>query len=402
MRRVRYCILGAGPSGLSFAQALKRMGETSFILLEKESEAGGLCRSVDVDGSPLDIGGGHFLDVRRREVLAFLFTFMPRDEWLEHDRVAKIRVRGLEIDHPLEANLWQLPVSDQVDFLDSLARAGHVRGDPEPTRFDDWVRWKLGTRIAEEYMLPYNRKIWCTPLFQLGTYWLHKLPAVSFRETLESCLRRTPAGTLPAHGRFLYPRHHGFGEVWRRMASDLGDHLITGWELTSVDPVRRTVNDEFRYDRLVTTIPWPEWLRFGVLPPRAEAAVGKLVHTGVDVDYHPASRPTDAHWIYEPEETTSYHRLVMRHNFRPDSKGHWTECNTRRSGPAPRFRHRNDYAYPVSTVDKREAVATIREWASQHHVLPLGRWGTWEHINSDAAVELALAAAQALQSAEGE
>ena len=63
MKKIKYLILGAGPAGLTFANMLRLRGETSFLVLEKETQAGGLCRSVNVDGSPFDIGGGHFLDV---------------------------------------------------------------------------------------------------------------------------------------------------------------------------------------------------------------------------------------------------------------------------------------------------------------------------------------------------
>ena len=57
MEKVKYLILGAGPAGLTLANRLKDQEETSFLVLEKELEAGGLCRSVMVDGSPFDIGG---------------------------------------------------------------------------------------------------------------------------------------------------------------------------------------------------------------------------------------------------------------------------------------------------------------------------------------------------------
>lgn len=71
---MRFLILGAGPAGLTVANRLKQIGEGNFLVLEKETEAGGLCRSIDVDGFPFDIGGGHFLDVRRPNVNKFLLV----------------------------------------------------------------------------------------------------------------------------------------------------------------------------------------------------------------------------------------------------------------------------------------------------------------------------------------
>ena len=393
MVHVRFCILGAGPSGLAFASQIKEAGVTSFVLLEKEAQAGGLCRSAIVDGSPLDIGGGHFLDMRRKNVLDFIFQYMPREEWNEFQRVSKIRLRGSEIDHPLEGNLWQLPLTDQIDFLESIAQAGCVGGGPQPERFDEWIRWKLGARIADEYMLPYNRKMWCLPLEQLGTYWLYKLPDVSFRETLQSCLSRSTTGTLPAHATFLYPKKFGYGEVWRRMAESLGDHFVPNCPVGKIDLANRVVNGEYHYDQLVSTIPWPCWRSWDILPADIDSAVSRLVHTSVDVDYVPRLEETDSHWTYEPSDKVSYHRALFRHNFSSGARGYWTETNIQRSGPGAQFRHRNEYAYPVNTLSKPESVSAISRWALANHILPLGRWGTWEHMNSDVAVDLALKAA---------
>lgn len=395
MINVKFCILGAGPSGLTYAHQLKRAGITSFVVLEQEAEAGGLCRSQIVDGHPLDIGGGHFLDVRRREVLDFLFSFMPREEWREYSRVSKIRLRGKEIDHPLEGNLWQLPLDAQVDFLESIARAGATRGEPAPSDFASWIRWKLGDRIADEYMLPYNRKIWSMPVEALGTYWLHKLPAVSFPETLRSCLEKRAQGTLPAHGTFLYPARHGYGEVWRRMAADLGDRFVPNCPVRSIDPANRCINGDVRADTLVTTIPWTLWPRMAKLPAPVVDAIGNLAHTSVDVDYHPENLPTDSHWTYEPDEKVPHHRYLLRHNFVPGACGYWTETNALRSVPPRHFRHHNPYAYPVNTTLKPAAVDVITRWAHTNSITCLGRWGTWEHLNSDIAVAVALQAGHA-------
>jgi hypothetical protein len=135
-----------------------------------------------------------------------------------------------------------------------------------------------------------------------------------------------------------------------------------------------------------------------VLPPEVAQAVDSLVHTAVDVDYRPENLPSPSHWTYEPDESVSYHRLLLRHNFAPGSRGYWTETNAQRSGPATGFRHRNEYAYPVNTRDKPASVDLISRWASGQGILPLGRWGTWEHMNSDVAVDLALKAAAATRS----
>ena len=48
----------------------------------------------------------------------------------------------------------------------------------------------------------------------------------------------------------------------------------------------------------------------------------------------------------------------------------------------------------MNTRGKPAAMATIEAWARARGITPLGRWGRWEHMNSDVAVELALDAAE--------
>lgn len=398
MQNVKFIILGAGPAGLSVANRLLQRGESSFVVFEKESEAGGLCRSRQVDGAPLDIGGGHFLDIKRPSVLQFLWGFLPRDEWVRHQRKSTIRIHGQEIDYPFEANLWQLPIEKQVDYLESIARAGCNVGEPMPASFIDWIGWKLGARIGQDYMLPYNRKIWCIDLDRLGTYWLHKLPNVSFRDTLRSCLEQKQTGSIPAHGMFDYPRFGGYGEVWRRMGAALGDRLLLGRPPRRIDPAACTVDAEFRAGQIITTVPWPEWLQLAELPAEIERLIGTLETASVEVAYHSCRGQCngDAHWIYDPDESVSYHRILNRYTFCPGARGYWTETNVRRAAPHQGWRHVNAYAYPLNLIGKPEAVEQIRRWASRHRIVSLGRWGEWEHMNSDVAVERGLAVADAL------
>lgn len=396
MVHYNYIVLGAGPSGLTLANALRDAGTASILVLEKESQPGGLCRSTIVDGSPLDIGGGHFLDTVRTEANQFLFRFMPRDEWQEFQRRSTIRIYGRNIGYPLESHLWQLDPAATADILESIAKAGCIQGRPMPTQFEDWISWKLGERIARDYMLPYNRKIWSVDLNTLGTYWLYKLPSVSFRDTILSCLTRTLEGSVPAHSTFLYPKRYGYGEVWRRLGSALGSMLALNYEIRWIDQEAKTINGELRYDYLINTVPWPCWLSFASLPANVAGAVKRLVYSSIDVHYSSEAPPESAHWVYIPDEALPYHRLLCRANFACGSRGHWTETNSKRTRPEQGQGFHNEFAYPLNTIDKRLQVEIVSEWARSHNIVPLGRWGHWEHMNSDVAVTAALEAARML------
>lgn len=393
MAHYKYVVLGAGPTGLTVARALLDRGETSVLVLEKEPEPGGLCRSATVDGAPLDIGGGHFLDVVRPEANEFLYRFMPLPEWDEFQRNSKIRIYGRDIGYPLESYLWELDPDEAVEILESVARAGCVQGTPMPESFEEWITWKLGERIARDYMLPYNRKIWSVDLNRLGTYWLYKLPNVSFRDVLRSCLTRNRHGTVPAHGVFLYPKRYGYGEVWKRIGDSLKEHLALGCEVRDIDVAEKRINGEIHYGVLINTIPWPAWLNARPLPVDVKRAIEGLAHASIDVNYYPEDPPPEVHWIYVPDESISYHRILCRANFARGSRGYWTETNSKRTPPDLSHGFHNEFAYPLNTLDKRERMKTICEWAAENGIMPLGRWGLWEHMNSDTAVSLALRAA---------
>lgn len=403
---MRYLILGAGPAGLAFANRLLEKGINDFLVLEANKTAGGLCRSDDVDGTALDIGGGHFLDVRRKRVNDFLFRFMPENEWNLFDRDSQICVQGQHIHHPFEANIWEFGIDEQIEYLKSIAKAGCNAGEKEPSTFVQWITWKLGDRIAEDYMLPYNQKMFGNDLNLLGTYWLEKLPDVSFEDTLRSCLMRKPYAKQPGHAQFYYPKEYGYGELWLRMANALGDkilyeksvcHLNYGTHMVTIDN-----GDTFIADKIITTIPWVGLQSLSGCPDSIAKSVKKLKHTSVRVDYYPDHIDTKAHWIYYPDLELNYHRILVRHNFCANSIGYWTETNGARALKVehPMFSHMNEYAYPLNTIEKPQIMERLLRWSENKGVYGLGRWGEHQHYNSDVAVEKAMDLADKLEPKE--
>lgn len=392
MRRIKYLILGAGPAGLSFANRLMQSGEEDFLILEKEKEAGGLCRSMDVDDSALDIGGGHFLDVRRPKVNEFLFEFMPKEEWDRYERDSRISFDGGYINHPFEANIWQMKPEKQKEYLDSIGQAGCNCGEEKPKEFVPWIYWKLGKKIAEEYMLPYNEKMFGNDLNMLGTYWLEKLPNVSYEETRLSCENKHAYGEQPGHASFYYPKKFGYGELWLRMQERVKEKICLESCVKKLNAADKIVTckdgTEYKADYIITTIPWESFEEFAGMPDNLVKMVGKLKHSAVQIEYIPEHIDTKAQWIYYPEREISYHRILVRHNFCPNSKGYWTETNSNRiEADSGHFRYHNEYAYPLNTVDKPLIMNELLSWMKEQNIYGLGRWGEHEHYNSDLVVE---------------
>lgn len=393
---MKYLILGAGPSGLTFANKLQQAGETSFVVVEKEEQAGGLCRSVFVDGKPLDIGGGHFLDANGKEANDFLFQFMPVEEWKLFDRDSRIDINGSLISHPIEANIWQMTIEHQVEYLKSIALAGYNLNRDMPEKFVDWIYWKLGDKIASEYMIPYNEKMFGKELNELGTYWLEKLPSVSFEETLKSCLSKKAYGKQPGHAKFYYPIKYGYGELWMRMAKQIHNHLVCGQAVREIDFNTRTVTlsdgQKFTAEKIITTIPWKEFAVTNGMPDTLAVFLKQLKHSSIYISYHGENLDTDAHWIYCPKSSLPYHRILLRHNFCTDSRGYWTETNKERfvGSEAGGESFYNEYAYPLNTIQKPMIMETLFAWAKSKGVYALGRWGEHQHYNSDVTVKRAL------------
>ena len=394
---MKYLILGAGPAGLSVANKLKKRGENDFLVLEKETTAGGLCRSENVDGAPFDIGGGHFLDVRRQNVNEFLFGFMPEAEWDKYDRDSRIKVNDNIISHPIEANIWQMKIEDQVEYLKSIAIAGCNLGTEMPTDFVDWIYWKLGKKVAEDYMIPYNQKMFGEELNQLGTYWLEKLPNVSFEETLLSCLTKKAYGTQPGHAQFYYPKKYGYGELWLRMAASVEGKIKYNKSVKKIDFTNKTVTTAdgcvYHADKIITTIPWMEFAEIVGMPDDIKQSIKKLKFSSIQTEYHAENLDTKAQWIYYPDLKLPYHRILVRHNFCPNSRGYWTETNCDRISmerPNGNYKYMNRYAYPLNTIDKPEIMKKLLNWSKTKDVIGLGRWGEHQHYNSDVTVDLAM------------
>ena len=398
-----YLIIGAGMSGVSLARLLQLRGEKNFLVLEAAPEAGGLCRSVQVQGHHLDLGGGHFLCTKHPQVYDFVFAHLPREEFRHFTRVSKIRLNdGWMVDYPLESNLWQLPLEKQLDYLLACLRAGEEIGQGEPTNYEAWVRWKLGARVAEDYMLPYNRKIWGVEPEEMDVDWLHKIPRFDARELLRTCLARAAdRAKMPSHQEFFYPRHGGFQSIFDAILCPVRERVLTGTPVVSLQRLEQPgggwlVNGEHRCRHLVNTAPWHR-LHAAFAP--AEAALiapflPRLQTNSIVVSLFEQPYEHDWHWCYLANPKIAHHREFFIHNFAPHSRpsGVYTETNAGRWTPRldALHEHVNEDAYPIPVLGHAGAIRSLQEVCRPWRLYGLGRWGQHTYHNSDVCIHEAM------------
>lgn len=324
-------IIGAGITGVTIGRLLQMRGIDNFIILEAAAEPGGLCRTELIAGHVLDTGGGHFLCSKYPEVYDFVFSHIPVSAFSLFERVSKVSLQGNIIDYPIEANIWQLPVEAQIDYLQSVMQTNDQKHIPI-TNYEEWIRGNLGEKIAVNYMLPYNQKLWGIEPCHMDIDWLGKIPQLNLREILAACLSKKPdRNKMPSHTRFYYPKQGGFQEIFDGIYSRVKQAVALNEQVKSLRFLGDfwSVNDTFEARIVINTAPWPDLYEGLGAPPELEGCFTKLKSNSIVVSLWEESYEHDWHWCYYPDSQFHYHRDFFINNFAPHSRtgGVYTETN---------------------------------------------------------------------------
>ena len=379
---VDYIIIGAGISGLAFGRLLKENGN-SFVILEKEDEPGGLCRSRKINGHNLDIGGGHFLYSKHQEAYDFIFSAISRDKFNKIEkRVTKIEIEGTHVDFPIEANIHQLPKEAQVRYLTSFFHRNKITQGS----FKEWITGNLGTEIAERYLIPYNEKIWGIPIHEMSQDWIYKIPQLNMETIIRSFVERSASSdSIHSHSYFYYPKQGGYQIIIDALYEIVKDHVILGNGASSIQRSSNfwTING-YSAKKVVNTAPW-KTLNLD------HPAVKNLQHNSLVVSLKEKEYTHDWHWLYVPDKSKNHHREFFINNYSKsdnDKKSVFLETNLKRYQKQDDeiHTHVNEFAYPIPAGEYRKNITELLEYYGSMNMFGLGRFGQWEYFNSDVCV----------------
>lgn len=392
-----YIIIGGGITGVSIARLLQLSGVDKFHILEATPYPGGLCRTKQIGKHLLDVGGGHFLCTKFPHVYDFIFSHIPKTEFNYFNRVSKVAINGREIDYPLESSIWQLPTELCAEYLVSIIQNGEARGLPAPANFEAWIRWKLGDKVTDGYMLPYNRKIWGVEPDEMDIDWLHKIPRLNLLEITRACLtRQADPAAMPSHAGFYYPKAGGFQRIFDAIAAPVADRLECSAPVDHIERQGDTliVNGRHRARSIINTAPWHALADSPVFDAEARAAIARLRANQLVVSLHEAPLVTDAHWLYQPDESLRHHRSFFIHNFAPHSarEGFYRETNLKRWQPGHDeiYAETNLCAYPIPTLGWSASIDCVLACVEAQGIHGVGRWGQWQYLNSDVCIHEAM------------
>jgi protoporphyrinogen oxidase len=431
----RIVIVGAGPCGLACGRELARLGHSDWVIVERNSFAGGHASSV-VDGAGFtwDLGGhvvfSHFGEFDR------LVDDVMGDDLEEHERSSFVRSGDRWVPYPFQNNLRYLRREDVYDCVVGLLDAVGGSSDMD---FGSWIEATFGKGIAHLFMRPYNEKIWATPLDRMSSSWIaERVSVVDARRALRNVLLAEDDLGWGPNSTFRFPSAGGTGEIYRRVAEQLGNRIEYGRELVAVDVDRHRIGfadgSETGYDALVSTMPIDQLVATAAsCPDEVRAAAGALVHTGiwmVGVGYEQPLRD-DRCWMYFPDPSDPFYRVT---NFAKYAAANVPGGDTSRfssfltetsySDSRPRdpdglpervvdslaaagladgnvaSMHVVDvpYAYPVPTRDRDRALSVIQPWLMQHGIYSRGRFGSWRYEigNMDHAAKMGIDTARLL------
>lgn len=413
-------IIGAGLAGLSTAYHL---GGRPCRVMEKEKEAGGLCRSYQMDGFTFDMTG-HLLHFRRAEIKALVEGLLA-GRLEKHTRRSYIYSHRTYTEYPFQVNTYGLPPEVVreclLGFIATLTSRSAT--PPEDRSFKAWIMENLGEGMARHFMLPFNEKLWQVSLDELTSDWVSWLvPKPELKDVVNGALgiKDRAFGYNPS---FLYPVQGGIGVLPKAFLSGVRE-VVYGSELIEVDSGRRRATFQDgrveEYETLVSTIPVPELVRRCTDLPQEirEAAAGLRCVSVYNVNLGVSrERVSDKHWIYFPEPEYPFYRAGFPMNFSPalgpsGCSSLYVEVSHQPTQIIPPaellrqiregmeqagiFRHDDEivvadvhdirYAYVLFDKHRARALPAILTELERRGIRSIGRYGRWEHTSMEDAI----------------
>lgn len=412
-------ILGGGVAGLSLGYFIGKDCE----ILEKSASVGGLCKSYEKDGFTFDLGG-HIIFSRDTEILDFELELLE-GKTNKLFRKANCYYKNRFVKYPFENGLSVLDKEDIYEIL-----VGFVNNPPRPqNNFEDWIYNTFGKGLAEKYLIPYNQKIWKTPLTEMGVQWVERVPKPPVEDLVKSALGIETEGYVHQLY-FHYPKTGGFETLPKTLAEHLPGQIATEFPVKKVlkDKQKWRVisdKDEREYEKLICAMPiYDLAASLENVPTEVVNAVSALQYNSLIVVMVGLNRPRreDMVTCFFPEKEIIFHRLVFfdyfGSNYAPEGCSSMVveitgkendqtfsmtdeqvaqrviddltrEGLIQKNEVVTTAVKRVKYAYPIYDLHREKNLEIVNAFCAEQKIELCGRFAEFNYLNSDAVIRSA-------------
>lgn len=273
----RAIIIGAGPAGLTAAFELLEHTDIIPIILEADSQIGGLSRTINYKGNRMDLGGHRFFS-KSDKVMQWWLRLLPIDPrnsgatityqnkhthvtgtagtianneevMLLVNRVSRIYFLKKLFNYPIRLNKETLR---NLGFW-RITRIGfsYIRAKLFPLRrektLEDFFINRFGKELYQMFFKDYTEKVWGIPTSQISAEWgAQRVKGLSLGKTIRHFLfsskkkkqgieqKQTETSLIE---KFLYPKF-GPGQLWEIAAREItrrGGQIIMNQQVQTIN-----------------------------------------------------------------------------------------------------------------------------------------------------------------------
>lgn len=311
MKKYENIIIGGGITGLSFANFAE-----NCMVLEKEEEVGGYCRTI-YRGSYVWDYAGHFFHFKEKESKKYFENVFSGQGLISKSKNTKIYYEGQWIDYPFQSNIWQLEKAEFIECLCDLYYADQQRKTDQSKyeSFEHMLYKKFGKGICSKFLIPYNEKLYACNLQELDTDAMGRFfPCVSFRDVMD----HISGGSITSYNDvFIYPKRGAVTFIDYLASKIPSDRIYTSCHVRKIDVENKVVytdDEKYSYKNLINTIPLNQFLQLlGRNYNETVFSYNKVLVLNMGFDKPSVDSTLD--WIYIPDKNINFYRVGFYSNI---------------------------------------------------------------------------------------
>ncbi len=404
-------VLGGGIAGISAAYHARKTGREA-VIYEARERWGGLLDHFTVEGFRFD------------HAVHFAFTDDPylkeilyQVDYYEHDPNPYNYEGGRWLKHPVQNNLYPLPVQERVEAIKSFVDRPNMS---EAANYRDWLVQQYGEAIAGRFPGTYTHKYWTVAPEVLTTDWIGcRMYRPSLDEVLFGAMTEETPLTYYVK-KMRYPKTGGFRAFLDPVVQGLD--IRTNKRAVQVDPRNKYVlfadGEKRHYERLVSSVPLPELISMiKDAPEPVREAAATLWATSVAIVSIGFNRPsiTDFLWFYIYDRDIYPARVYSPGMKSPDNvpvgfsslqfEIYFSKNRPLPGSPDSMIEHVAGIIEKMKLASRKEILLSdcrilpygnvafdhgmirrrdqVRAYLEEVGILPVGRFGEWDYLWSD-------------------